>query len=80
MRTRSRTSPQDTTATHADYSIDGKTHHELPPLHELLVDDFASIVMASFDMNCFLHDCIRAASEGTSCAVLEFTSHAVGFV
>jgi len=76
MRTRSQTPPQDPTATHADRRIDGKTYHVLPPLHEFLVDDFASIVLAGFDMNRLLHDCIRAAPEGTSCAVLEFTSQA----
>jgi hypothetical protein len=48
----------------------------LPPLHEFLVDDFASIVLPSFDVNRLLHDCIRAATEGTSCAVLEFTNQA----
>lgn len=45
----------------------------LPPLHEFLVDDFASVVLFSLDMNCLLHDCIRAATEGAPCAVLEST-------
>ena len=49
----------------------GRAYHVLPPLHEFLVDDFASIVFPSFDVNRLLHDCIRAATEGASCAVLE---------
>lgn len=44
-----------------------------PALHEFLVDDFASIVLASLDMNRLLHDCICAATKGTSGAVLRFT-------
>ena len=49
------------------------THHVLPPLHEFLVYDFASVVFPSLDMNRLLHDCIRAATEGASCAVLKVT-------
>ena len=52
-------------------SCDG-AYHVFSALHELLVDDFASIVLASLDMNCFLYDCICAAAQGTPSTVLEF--------
>lgn len=51
----------------------GGAYHVLPPFHEFFVDDFASVILSSFDMNRLLDDCIRAATEGTSCAVLEPT-------
>ena len=51
-----------------------------PALHEFLVDDFASIVFTSLDMNRLLHDCIRAATESTSCAVLELTGKIVSAI
>lgn len=44
-----------------------------PALHELFIDDFAGIVLAGLDMNRLLHDCIRAATKGTSGAVLELS-------
>lgn len=47
-----------------------RTHHMLPPLHELLVDDFAGIVLARLDVNRLLHDGIRPTTERLACAIL----------
>ena len=38
------------------------TYHELSTLHELLVDHLTSIILPSFDMDSFLHDCIRSTA------------------
>ena len=42
----------------------------LPPLHELLVDDLASIILARLDMHGLLYDGIRAAAQCLASAVL----------
>lgn len=47
------------------------THHMFSPLHELLVDDLAGIVFAGLDVYGLLHDSICAASERSSCAILQ---------
>jgi hypothetical protein len=46
------------------------THHMLPPLHELLVDDFTSIIFATLDVNSLLDDRIRSATECLARTVL----------
>ena len=40
------------------------------PLHELLVDDLASIVLASLDVNRLFDDSIRPTTEGLTSPVL----------
>jgi hypothetical protein len=47
------------------------THHVFPTLHELLVNDLASIVFAGLDMYGLLDDGICAASKRASCAILQ---------
>jgi hypothetical protein len=42
----------------------------LPPLHELLVDDLAGIVLAGLDVDGLLHDGIRSATKRLACAIL----------
>ena len=39
-----------------------ETHHVLAALHELLVDDLASIVLAGLDVDGFLDNSVRAAA------------------
>ena len=48
----------------------GSTHHVFPPLHELLVDDFAGKVLAGLDVDGLLDDGIRSAAERLARAVL----------
>ena len=48
----------------------GSTHHVFPPLHELLVDDLASIVLAGLDVYGLLHDSVRSAAECLACPIL----------
>ena len=50
--------------------MDSDTYHKLPPLHELLVDDFAGIILASLDMHGLLYDGIRAATQCLASAIL----------
>jgi len=40
------------------------------PFHELLVDDFASIIGARLDMDGLLHDGIRSATQRLSSPIL----------
>lgn len=42
----------------------------LPSFHEFFINDLASVVFASFDMNGFLDDSVRAAAQGLTGAVL----------
>jgi hypothetical protein len=42
----------------------------LPPLHELLVDDLARIVLARLDVYRLLHDRVRPAPERLARAIL----------
>ena len=51
-------------------SLNATTHHVLAPLHELLVDDLARIVLARLDVHGLLHDGVRAAAEGLARAIL----------
>ena len=51
---------------------DAGTHHVLPALHELLVDDLAGKVLAGLDVDSLFDDSIGAASEGFTCTVLEW--------
>lgn len=44
--------------------------HVLATLHQLLVDDFAGIVLACGDVDGFLDDCVRAAAQCAASAVL----------
>ena len=46
------------------------THHVLPALHELLVDDLASIVLAGLDVHGLLDDGVCTASQSLSGAIL----------
>ena len=46
------------------------TYHVFPALHEFLVDDFAGIVFACFDVDGFLDDGVCTTSESLACAVL----------
>ena len=41
------------------------------PLHELLVDDLAGIVLAGLDVHGLLDDGIGAAAQGLACAILD---------
>lgn len=50
--------------------INHETHHELPALHELLIDDFTSIILSSLDMYGLLDDGIRPAPESPSRPIL----------
>ena len=50
------------------------THHELPTLHEFLVDHLTSIVFSRFDMDSFLHYRISSTTECLSRAVLVITA------
>ena len=43
----------------------------LAPLHELLVDDLAGIVLSSLDVHGFLDNGIGALAECAACAVLQ---------
>lgn len=47
------------------------THHVFPPLHELLVNDLASIVFTRLDVYGFLHDSICTTSKRASCTILQ---------
>lgn len=42
----------------------------LPPLHELLVDDFAGIIFARLDVHGLFDDGVRAAAKGLARAIL----------
>ena len=51
--------------------IDGMwAHHKLSSFHKPLVDHLASISLARFDVDGFLHDSICPTSERLACAVL----------
>jgi hypothetical protein len=41
-----------------------------PPLHKLLVDNLARIILASLDMNRLFHDGIRPTAESLASAIL----------
>ena len=48
-----------------------KTYHVLPTLHEFLIDDLASIVLASLDVNGFLDDGVGSATQGLAGTILD---------
>ena len=52
-----------------------KTYHVLPALHEFLVNDLASEVLAGLDVHGLLDNGIRAATEGLARAVLISRTH-----
>ena len=54
----------------ANAFFEGDPHHVLPPLHELLVDDLASIVLPGLDVYGLLDDGIRPTPECLAGAVL----------
>lgn len=73
---RTQVEPQDARQRHRSQTIRSgryvdNIHHVFPPLHELLVDDFASIVFACLDVYGLLDDSICTASKRTTCAILQ---------
>lgn len=48
-----------------------ETYHVLPPLHKLLVDYFAGIVLSSLDMYRFLDDSIRPTAQSLPRSILD---------
>ncbi len=49
-------------------------YHVLPALHEFLIDDLASVVLAGLDMDCLLDYGACPASECLSSAILQEAS------
>lgn len=45
-------------------------HHVFPALHKLFVYDFASIILASLDMDGFLYNGVGSTAKGPTSSVL----------
>ena len=56
---------------HKIYCSGSKTYHILPTLHEFLVNDLASKVLACLDVYRFFDDSICPTSEGFTCPILQ---------
>jgi hypothetical protein len=50
--------------------LEMRKYHVFPPLHELLIDDLASIVLSSLDVDRLFDDSIRSTPKRPSSAVL----------